>query len=219
MYPQIFFLRPVHDGEIRNIITSLKEGTPGAANITATVLKCVLNYIVNPLTNICQLSLSQGYFPSDLEIAKIVPLYTCKDPCLFNNHRPISLLSIFSKVLEKVMYDRLYDCLLKFEVLYSYQFGFQKNKSTYIAIICLMDRLIKALQNEEVGIGIFIDFYKAFGMVDDNILLEKLHYHGIRGMAHNWLSSYLMGRQRYVEFNQTISSPLRVQCGVQKSQT
>ena len=88
---------------------SLKEGPPGADNITANVLECVLNYIVNPLTHICQLSLSQGYFPSDLKIAKIVPLYEYKDPCLFNKCRPISLLSVSSNILENVMYDRLYD--------------------------------------------------------------------------------------------------------------
>ena len=145
-YAQSLFLRPVHDEKNRNIINSLKEGAPGADSITANVLKCVLNYIVNPLTHICQLSLSQGYFPSDLKIAKIVPLCKCKDPCLFNKYRPISLLSIFSKVLEKVMYDKLYEYLLKFEVLYSYQFGFQKNKSTYMAIICLMDKLVQALE-------------------------------------------------------------------------
>ena len=183
-------------------------------NITDNVLKCVLNYIVNPLTHICQLLLSEGYFPSDLKIAKIVPLYKCKYLCLSNNYRPISLLSVISKVLEKVMYDRWYKYLLKFEVLYSYQFGFQKNKSTYMAIICLMDKLFNALEKGEVGIGIFIDFCKAFDTVDHTILLEKLHYYGIRGIAHNWLSGYLMGRQQYVEFNQIISSPLRVQCGV-----
>ena len=87
---------------------SLKEGPPGADNITANVLECVLN-IVNPLTHICQLSLSQGYFPSDLKIAKIVHLYKYKDTCLFNKYRPISLLSVSSNILENVMYDRLYD--------------------------------------------------------------------------------------------------------------
>ena len=184
---------------------------PGADNITANVLKCVLNYIVNPLTHICQLSLSQGYFPSDLKkMLKLFPFINVK----------ILASSIIivpfhnSQSSEKVMYDRLYDYLLKFEVLYSYQFGFQKNKSTYMAIICLMDKLVKALEKGEVGIGKFIDFRKAFDTVDHTLLLDKMLYYGIRGMAHNWLFSYLMGRQQYVEFNQTISSPLRVQCGV-----
>ena len=206
-----FFLRPVHDEEIRNIINSVKEMVPGADNITANVLKCVLNYIVNPLTHICQLSLSQGYFPSDLKkMLKLFPFINVK----------ILASSIIivpfhnSQSSEKVMYDRLYDYLLKFEVLYSYQFGFQKNKSTYMAIICLMDKLVKALEKGEVGIGKFIDFRKAFDTVDHTLLLDKMLYYGIRGMAHNWRFSYLMGRQQYVEFNQTISSPLRVQCGV-----
>ena len=83
-----------------------------------------------------------------------------------------------------------------------------------MAIICLIDKLVKALEKGEVGIVIFIDFRKAFDTVDHTILLEKLHYYGIRGMAHIWLSSYLMGRQQYVELDQTISSSLRVQCGV-----
>ena len=59
-----------------------------------------------------------------------------------------------------------------------------------------MDKLVKALEKEEVGIGIFIDFRKAFDTVDPIILLEKMHYYGIRGMAHHWLSRYLMGRQQ-----------------------
>ena len=111
-----------------------------------------------------------------------------------------------------VMYDRLYHYLVK--ILYAYQFGFQKNKSTYMAIICLMEKLLKALENGEVGIGIFIDFRKAFDTVDHNILLEKLQFYGIRGMAHNWLSSYLTEGHQFVEFNQTSSSSLKVQCGV-----
>ena len=71
------------------------------------------------------------------------------------------------------MYDRLYDYLLKFGVIYSYQFGFQKKKSTLMAIICLMDKLVKALEKGEVGIGILIDFRKAFNTVDHTILLEN----------------------------------------------
>ena len=74
--PRVFFLWPVRDEEIRNI-NYLKDGTTGADNITANVLKCVLNYIVSPLTHICQLSLAQGYFSSDPTIAKIVPPFEC----------------------------------------------------------------------------------------------------------------------------------------------
>ena len=82
-----------------------------------------------------------------------------------------------------------------------------------------MDKLVKALEKEEVGIGIFICFRKAFDTVDHTILLEKLHYYGTRGIVHNWLSSYLMGRQQYVEFNQTISTHLESNVAFHKAQT
>ena len=213
-FAQSMFLKPVTSYEIRAIILSLRSCAPGLDNISASVLKYVIDDIIHPLTHICTLSLSQGYFPDELKIAKIVPLYKCKDPCQFNNYRPISLLSIFSKILEKIMYSRLYDYLVKFGILYSYQFGFQKNKSTYMAIICLMDKLIKALENGEIGIGIFIDFRKAFDTVDHSILMDKLYFYGIRGIVHKWFFSYLTDRQQCVEYNQTISSVLNVQCGV-----
>ena len=71
------------------------------------------------------------------------------------------------------MYDRLYQYLIKYEILYAYQFGFQRKKSTYMAIICLLDKLINAFEKGEIGLGIFIDFRKAFDTVDHEILLEK----------------------------------------------
>ena len=177
-------------------------------------MKHVAPSIVRPLRHICQLSLTEGNFPDELKIAKIIPLYKANDPSMFNNYRPISLLSIFSKILEKVMYDRLYQYLIKFELLYDYQFGFQKGKSTYMAIICLLDELVSAIEKGEIGIGIFIDFRKAFDTVDHNILLEKLDHYGIRGPALDWLQSYLCNRQQFVEYDGTCSATKQLKCGV-----
>ena len=91
---------------------------------------------------------------------------------------------------------------------------FFRKKSTYMAIICLMEKLVLALENGEVGIGIFIYFWKAFDTVDHNILLAKLQFYGIRGLAHSWFSRYLAERHQFVEFNQTSSSSLKAQWGV-----
>ena len=74
------------------------------------------------------------------------------------------------------MYDRLCHYLVKLEIIHAYQFGFQKNKSTYMAIIYLMDKLVKALETGGIGIGIFIDFRKAFDTVDHNILLKNYRF-------------------------------------------
>ena len=208
------FLKPVQSKEILDIIMSMKNGSPGVDGIPAAVLKHVAYDIMNPLVHVCQLSLSEGYFPSELKIAKVIPLYKANDPSMFNNYRPISLLSVFSKILEKLMYDRLYQYLVKFKLLYDFQFGFQKYKSTYMAIICLVDRLVSALEKGEIGIGIFIDFRKAFDTVDHAILLEKLNYYGIRGSALDWLQSYLCNRQQFVEFEGYSSNMQYLQCGV-----
>ena len=124
---------------------------------------------MSPLTHFCDLSLTQGYFPQELKLAKIIPLYKGNDPSYFNNYRPISLLSVFSKVMEKVMYGRLYNYLTTLKILYEYQFGFQKNKSTYMALISLTDKITKAMENGEFCLGVFIDFRKAFDTVDHSI--------------------------------------------------
>ena len=91
---------------------------------------------------------------------------------------------------------------------------FRRIKSTYLAIIYLLDKLVSALQKGEVGIGIFIDFRKAFDTVDHTILLEKMYFYGIRGIYHKWLSNYLSNRKQFVEYDHVKSSLLRVQCGV-----
>ena len=106
------------------------------------------------------------------------------------------------------MYDRLYDYLVTLQILYAFQFGFQKNKSTYMALISLTDTLIQALDNGNVCVGMFIDFRKAFDTVNDDILIDKLHYYGIRGTAHEWFQSYLTGRQQCVKFNNVTWLPL-----------
>ena len=112
------------------------------------------------------------------------------------------------------MYDRLYDFLITLKILYEYQFGFQKNKSTYMALISLTDKLIKIMEDGDVAVGIFIDFRKAFDTVNHEILLDKLYHYGIRGTAHDWFRSYLMGRSQFVDFNGSKSEVLRVPCGV-----
>ena len=139
------FLKDVDDSE-KKIVMSLKEGAPGVDEITAKALKHVVDFVVPPISHVCGLSLSQGHFPRELKLAKIIPLYKSNDPSVFNNYRPISLLSVFSKLLEKVVYERLYDYLTTLQILYEYQFGFQRNKSTYMALISLTDKITKAME-------------------------------------------------------------------------
>ena len=96
-YIETFFVKNIESDEIRKIIMSLKDGAPGIDSIPAAVLKHSVDLISLPLSHVCQLSLTEGYFPSELKLSKIIPLYKAKDPSVFNNYRPISLLSVFFK--------------------------------------------------------------------------------------------------------------------------
>ena len=133
---------------------------------------------------------------------------------LFNNYRPISLLPFFSKLCERLMYNRLIDFIEKHRLLYQYQFGFRKNHSTFMALVSLLESITSALDNLEFSICILIDFRKAFDTVEHSILLNKLHHYGIRGTTLQWFNSYLTNRYQYVNYNNTTSNMKQSVCGV-----
>ena len=120
---------------------------------------------MNP-THSVNFSLSQGIFPQELKTAKVIPLYKSGDKKLMNNFRPVSVLPVFSKIYERLMYNRLIAFINKHNILYKYQFGFRQNHGTNTALICLMDRIIKSIDSGDIVLGIFLDFSKAFDTVN-----------------------------------------------------
>ena len=211
---ETIFLEPVTCEEINSIVSNLKNNATGSDDISAVYLKMSLPSIANPLVYICNMSLSEGVFPTQLKMANVVPLYKCDDPMMFNHYRPVSLLCTLSKVFEKIMYNRLIKFLDKFSILYEYQFGFRRKRSTHMALISLIDKLTQAIENGEYVIGVFLDFSKAFDTVDHKILLDKLYHYGVRGCAHKWFISYLTDRQQFVTYNGVKSRNQLIKCGV-----
>ena len=165
------FLKPVTTEEVGNIMASLKDSSPGHDEMKIGPIRSVLNYIEGPLTYVCNLSLNEGIFPDILKIANVIPLYKKDDPVFFNNYRPVSLLCSLSKVLEKLMYNRVISFLDDNNILFKYQFGFRKSHSTYLALTILMDKLIKSIENGDHVVGVYLDFSKAFDTVNHTILL------------------------------------------------
>ena len=114
------------------------------------------------------------------------------------NYRPISLLFTFNKLLEKIVSGRLLKFLEKEKMLFPGQFGFRSNHFTDFAILCIIDKVQQAIDQGDLSCGIFLDFSKAFDTVDRVILIEKLAFYGLRGIAKDWFTSYLTNRQQFV---------------------
>ena len=131
-----------------------------------------------------------------------------------NNYRPISLLSHFDKILEKIICRRLVSFLERNKILYCYQYGFRKLYSTALALIEITDFIKRLLDEKNYVISIFIDFKKAFDTVDHETLLYKLECYGIRGLANDFFRSYLTNRLQYTVINGVNSDLRTVSCGV-----
>ena len=167
------YLEPVRESEIK-LISSLKSNTPGYDMIGSAVLKWCVDFISEPLSHVCNISLQVGIFRDEQKIANVIHLYRCVDPKLFNNYRPVSLLPSVSKVFERIMYNRFVSYLNEYKILFSYQFGFRKIHSTYMALMTLMDELTKCLDNDEYIIGGFSWFFKGFWYSEPCYLTSKI---------------------------------------------
>ena len=122
-----------------------------------------------------------------MKLARVVPLYKSGDKSLLSNYRPVSVLPVFWKYLEKAVYNRLIRYLDKHEILYNNQHGFRKKHSTSLALLYLHDKITSAIDERKHAVGIFLDLSKAFDTVNQRILLDKLEHYGIRGLALEWI--------------------------------
>ena len=213
--PKSIFFKPTDDPEIRQILLSLKNSySVGYDNLSVNIIKTCSDELARPLSMIFNKSMVEGIVPDDLKIAKIIPVYKSEDKKIISNYRPISILSAFSKILERLVYNRLLDFINKNNILSKNQYGFRKNISTSMALLDLVDKISTSIENNKFTIGIFIDLAKAFDTVNHNILLNKLYHYGVRGIPFDWFKSYLANRHQYVYLNEVRSIKLPIICGV-----
>jgi hypothetical protein len=212
--PSSIFLNPTCEIEVTKILKNCKKASAGWDEIRSDLVSIISTSIVTPLTYLLNLSLSQGVFPNELKLAKIIPLYKAGDKMIITNYRPISVLPFFSKIYERIMYNRVINFIEKKNLLYSCQFGFRKKHSTNYAISYLVNKIHNAFNNRESVLGVFLDFSKAFDTVDHSILFTKLEHYGIRGLALTWFKSYLNCRKQYVSINNVSSESDVIKCGV-----
>ena len=186
------FLNETSPHEIFLIICSLKDSkSSDIFGITTKFVKLANQAIVSNLSILFNQSIKEGIFPQLFKLAKVIPLFKANSPLTVSNYRPISLLPIFSKIFERLMYNRLISFINKYQILTPNQYGFQKNKSTELAVNEICSHIKNTFENKESAFCIFLDFAKAFDTVNHKILIEKLNYYGIRGTPLKWFTSYL----------------------------
>ena len=210
-----FFLSSVAPEEVECLINSLQDGkAAGPYSIPVKLLKIISHQISIPFCMIINDSFLPGIFPNKLKIAKVIALYKKDSRDNPTNYRPISLLSVFSKLIKKIMYKRLYSFLDSCNILHPLQFGFHEKHSTLHALIGMTETIKETIDKSMFGCGVFIDLQKAFDTVNHSIFLKKLEHYGIRGVGLDWFSSYLSSRKQYLSVNGATSDYLDIICGV-----
>ena len=163
-----------------------------------------------PIKYLFAMSLECDAFPDKLKIPRVIPLFKTGDPVNINNYRPISVLPCFSKMLERIMYNRLYKYLTTEKNLYRKQFGFRGGHSTENVIVKLGNQMYEPFHRNQDTLGIFIDLSKAF----DTVNLNRQMY-GIRGINLAWFGSYLANRKQYISLGHDLKTGIQnILCGV-----
>ena len=186
----------------------------GVDNIGARFLKIGFSAIAKPLTKIFNLSLKQGTFPQTFKIAKITPIHKKGDKNDKHNYRPISILPVLSKIMERHVCTELKLFLEKHRLLHVQQSGFRENHSCETALTVLIDEWITSINNHNKVGAIFLDLTKAFDLINHSLLIEKLKLYQMNTSALNWFESYLTNRTQRVVVSGNMSDTGHITSGV-----
>ena len=214
-----FVLSPTSPIEVDTIIDDLKSNDHNVNSISTTVLDKSKHMVTPILCHLINLFVQQGYFPDNLKLGCITPIFKNGDKEKVNNYRPVCSLSPLSKIIEKVVNNRMVDFLDDFNIFSNTQFGFRKNMGTETALIHYIDNLQNALNGGKYSISVFMDLSKAFDVIDHNILATKLEHYGFRGKFLEFLISFVKDRKYFVNVNGSNSKTKLVNIGVPQGST
>lgn len=209
------FLAPTDEAEIFRTFMNLNNSRAlDVNNVQTKPVKYVIGCVASVLKHIFNLALVSASFPEEMKKARVSVIHKGGDKHIMKNYRPISVLPVFSKALEKIICTRLTRFFSSKHILADAQFGFRKGRSTETALLTLKEYIVRNIDNRAYTLGLFIDFSKAFDSLSHEILGDKLYACGVRGKPLELLKSYLNNRQQYVCLQGSQSSFLPISRGV-----
>ena len=214
-----FFMSPIVSSEVKSAITHLKNSGSGVYKISTLVLKEVKSSISNVLSIIFNLCIEYGYFPEELKVGCITPVFKKGEKTSVSSYRPVCSLSSFSKIFERIIYDRMVKFIDNHKIFTKYQFGFRKNMNTETALINLIDFVHKGLTAKHNVGAVFMDLSRAFDVMNHDILEIKLKHYGFRGNFLCLLMSFIRNRKYFVNINGLNSDTRTVNIGVPQGST
>lgn len=213
--PNSFAFLDVSADDVHKALNNLSSNkATGIDAIPARFLKDGASVVAHPLSEIINQSLRIGIVPKDWKLARVTPLHKKGSKTLVNNYRPISILTAFSKVVERLIHDQIMDYFTSNSLIYDFQSGFRPSYSTDSCLIHLTDYIKQQSDKGKLTGMVVLDLEKAFDTVDHSILIGKLKALGLTQSSISWFQSYLKDRWQAVDVGGTLSSWREVKCGV-----
>ena len=210
-----FIIPPIRNEFVSKFLSNIDiNKATGTDRIGPRLLKLAAPYITNEITYICNHSITMSVFPSKWKEAKVAPLHKSGTHEELNNYRPISILPVLSKVLEKHVHKSLSEFLHEHSLLHKTQSGFRAKHSCETALVNMVDLWLDAMDHGQMVGVVLVDFNKAFDLVDHEILLNKLEIYGIKDEALLWFDTYLTNRKQQVTINNNQSEFKNISYGV-----
>ena len=211
----LFSLTCVHPDTVKNIILGLKSSkSSGIDNIDTYIVKLMVTEILPVVTHIVNLSIQQAAFPVLYKSAKVIPLLKKGDPLVPKNYRPVAILCIISKVIERAIFLQIVEYMNKNDLFHPNHHGFRAGHSTSTAMLQMYDNWVQAVDKGEMAGVCMLDMSAAFDVVDHELLLEKLKLYGFDDKALKWIQDYLSDRTQAVYIDGFLSPFLSVNVGV-----
>ena len=199
-------MRHVSISKVRKTLKSLSNSTSaGIDELDSFSVKLAADFIAQPVHHIITLSIMNSQFPQSWKCSKVIPLHKKEDVLERKNYRPVAILSPISKVLEKIVFEEIYNYFTKNKLFHPSLHGYRKHRSTQTALLQMFNRWVQAASDSQLSAVVLLDLSAAFDLVDPNLLVQKLKVYGFQDDILNWVESYLTNRYQAVWVDLTLS--------------